>query len=195
MISYWSSHACPAINYFKSHLLRHFHYLIEISLVLIWLLYVLPLDVGLRFNPFLILAIHCNRRRETLSTPKYSLINSKTGLLFLEFNCLSHRCKLCTDGRVIVESADKGKTWHVTIRLFVRVAHFELVVLYCSSKVLGVVQSTKCFVLKWETSVGFPPTLSEVFYTLIQILSTSSFASLNATFFADVLFSRISKAS
>ena len=129
MISYWSSHACPAINYFKSHLLRHFHYLIEISLVLIWLLYVLSLDVGLRFNPFLILAIHCNRRRETLSTPKYRLINSKTGLLFLEFNCLSHRCKLCTDGRVIVESADKGKTWHVTIRLFVSVAHFELVVL------------------------------------------------------------------
>ena len=64
--------------------------------------------------------------------------------------------------------------------------------LYCGSKVLGVVQSTKFFVLKLKTSVGFPPVLSEVFYTSIQILSTSSFASLNApssvntaTFFPD----------
>ena len=38
--------------------------------------------------------------------------------------------------------------------------------------------------LKWETSVSFPPALSEVFCTSIQILSTFSFASLNATFFA-----------
>ena len=57
----------------QSHLLRHFHYLIGISLVLIWLLYVLYLVFGPSFSPFLILAIHCNRRREILSMPKYSL--------------------------------------------------------------------------------------------------------------------------
>ena len=34
--------------------------------------------------------------------------------------------------------------------------------------------------------VGFPPALSEVFCTSIQTLSTSSFASLNVTFFEDV---------
>ena len=69
---------------------------------------------------------------------------------------------VCTDGRDIVESADKGMTWHGTIRLFVSVAHFKPVVLLSDcfgSKVLGVVQNAKCFVLKWETSVGFPPAL------------------------------------
>ena len=84
-----------------------------------------------------------------------------------------------TDGRDIVESADKTMTSHGIIRLFVSVAHSVQTrssfnrLLYCSCKVLGVVQSTKCFVLKCETSVGFPP----------------------ATFFADVLLTRISKAS
>ena len=48
--------------------------------------------------------------------------------------------------------------------------------LHCGSKVfsLGIVQSTKCFVFKWETAC---------FCILIQTLSTSSFASLNVTFF------------
>ena len=45
---------------------------------------------------------------------------------------------------------------------------------HCGSKVLGIVQSTKCFVFKWETAC---------FCILIQTLSTSSFASLNVTFF------------
>ena len=46
--------------------------------------------------------------------------------------------------------------------------HFELVVLLsdCFMWMQSLGRSTKCFVLKWETSVGFPP----------------------ATFFADVLF-------
>ena len=84
---------------------------------------------------------------------------------------------------------------------FASVAYFELVVLLsdCFTVVpkswAYIVQSTKCFVLKRETRVGFQPALSEVFCTSKQILSTSSFASLNATFFTDVLFSRISKAS
>ena len=180
MILYWSSrhgHACPAIT-FKGHLLWHFHYIWSESqsCIVIWLLYVLYL-VGLRFSPFSILAIHCNRRRETLSVPKYSLKWQNWTIIFgIQ---LVNLITVCTDGRDIVESADKGMTWHGTIRLFVSVAHSVRTrssfkrLLYCGCKVLGVVQSTKCFVLKWETSVGFPP----------------------ATFFVDVLFSRISKAS
>ena len=46
--------------------------------------------------------------------------------------------------------------------------------LHCGSKVFGIVQSTKCFVLKWETAC---------FCTLIHTLSISYFASLNVTFF------------
>ena len=43
--------------------------------------------------------------------------------------------------------------------------------------------------------VSFPPALSEVFCTSQQTLSTSSFASLDVTFCADVPFSRIQKGS
>ena len=46
--------------------------------------------------------------------------------------------------------------------------------LHCGSKVFGIVQSTKYFVLKWETAC---------FCTFRRTLSTSSFASLNVTFF------------
>ena len=106
---------------------------------------------------------------------------------------------VCTDERDIVESADKSMTWQGIIRLFASVAYFELVVLLSDcftvvpKSLAYIVQSTKCFVLKRETRVGFQPALSEVFCTSKQILSTSSFASKNATFFADVLFSRIQK--
>ena len=64
---------------------------------------------------------------------------------------------VCSDGRDILESADKGVKVFDTGQFdfyFVSVALFEFVVLlndrflYCGSKVLGVVQSTKCFVLK-----------------------------------------------
>ena len=73
MISYWSSrhgHACPAINYFKVTFFDTF---------IIWSESVLYLSGCCMscyipsFSPFLILAIHCNRRREILSMPKYSL--------------------------------------------------------------------------------------------------------------------------
>ena len=58
----------------QSHLPRHFHYLIEISLVLICMIAVCPVSCCWpKFQSIhLILAIHCNRRRETLSMPKYS---------------------------------------------------------------------------------------------------------------------------
>ena len=64
----------------QSHLLRNFHYRIGFSLVLMWLMpryylvAVCPVSFfWLKFQSILILAIHCNRRRETLSMPKYSL--------------------------------------------------------------------------------------------------------------------------
>ena len=40
----------------------------------IWLLYGMYLVVGVSFNPFLALAIHCNRRRETLSISNYEVL-------------------------------------------------------------------------------------------------------------------------
>ena len=82
---------------------------------------------------------------------------------------------VCTDERDIVESADKSMTWQGIIRLFASVAYFELVVLLsdCFTVVpkscAYIVQSTKCFVLKRETRVGFQPALSEVFCTSKQV--------------------------
>ena len=60
--------------------------------------------------------------------------------------------------------------------------------LHCGSKVLGVVHSSKCFVLKWETGCRVSTCVVGSFLYLDTdlALSTSSFASLNVTFFADV---------
>ena len=82
----WPCMSCHKL--LQSLPLRHLHYLIGISLVLIWLLYVLYLVVGLSFNPLLILAIHCNRRREIV-------LNNKLNHYFWnsigEFNHFLHR--------------------------------------------------------------------------------------------------------
>ena len=68
---------------------------------------------------------------------------------------------VCTDGRDIVESADKGVKVFDTGQFdfyFVGVALVEFVVLLSDSFTVVpkswayVVQSTKCFVLKWETA-------------------------------------------
>ena len=68
---------------------------------------------------------------------------------------------VCTDGRDIVESADKGVKVFDTGQFdfyFVGVALFEFVVLLSDSFTVVpkswayVVQSTECFVLKWETA-------------------------------------------
>ena len=113
----WPCMSCHTL--LQSLLLRHFHYLIGISLVLIWLLYVLYLVVGLSFNPLLILAIHCNRRREIV-------LNNKLNHYFWnsigEFNHCLHRWE-----RHSWECWQSHESiWHGTIRLFVNVAHFEL---------------------------------------------------------------------
>ena len=91
---------------------------------------------------------------------------------------------------------------HGTIWLFVSVAHFELVVLlkpflYCDSKVLGVVQSTKCFVLKWETACMFSTCVHVVRSFLYRFyrFCRHHLSRLNVTFFADVPSSLSSKAS
>ena len=79
----WPCMSCHKL--LQSLPLRHLHYLIGISLVQIWLLYVLYLVVGLSFNP---LAIHCNRRREIV-------LNNKLNHYFWnsigEFNHCLHR--------------------------------------------------------------------------------------------------------
>ena len=72
------------------------------------------------------------------------------------------------------------------------VAHFEFAVLsvkrflHCGSKVLGVLKSPKCFVLKWETACRFSTCVVSSFfvprYRLNRHQSTSSFASLNVCY-------------
>ena len=70
----------------------------------------------------------------------------------------SSQLHVCSDGR------DSWEWW-----LFVSVAHFEFVVLLSDSltvapiKVLGVVQSSKCFVLKWKTACGFSTCVVRIF--------------------------------
>ena len=84
----------------------------------------------------------------------------------------------------IVESADKGmkvftrdNSFFVSVALRIR-SSFKLF-FHCGSKVLGVVQSTKCFVSKWETACRFSTSRCQTFFVpMIQTLSTSSFASL-----------------
>ena len=142
-------------------------YLIGITLVLIWLLHVLYLVVDLSFNPFLILAIHCNRRRETLSMPKYSLKQQIWNSIG-EFNHCLHQWE-----RDSVECWQRHESiWHGTIRLLFREciplrtrSSFKRF-LYCGSKVLGVVQSTKCVVLKWETVCTFSTCVVRSFFYL-----------------------------
>ena len=104
---------------------------------------------------------------------------------------------ICADGRDIVESANKGmkvfgttcdnKTFRECSPPRIR-SYFERF-FDSISKVLGVVQRTKCCA-EWSEKprVGFPPALQEVFCTSIQTLSTSPFASLNITFFAGIPF-------
>ena len=94
------------------------------------------------------------------------------------------------DGRDTVESADKDMKVFDTGKFdfyFVSVASFTVV------PVLGVVQSTKCFMLimKWETEGKFPPALSEVVCTSIQIWSTSSFTSLKLLPFSQTYLFRV----
>ena len=122
MISYWSSrhgHACSSCHKLHQKLPSSALSLSDRNQpCLIWLLYVLYRVVGLRFNRFLI---------ETLSMPKLSLKQQNWTIIFgIQ---LVNLITVCTDERDIVESADKGKTWHGTIRLFVSVSHSEFVVL------------------------------------------------------------------
>ena len=81
MISYkyWSSrpgHACPAINYFKVTFFGTF--IIWISFVPIWLLYVLYLVVGLSLNPFSILAAITTDVGKQYHCQNIVLLNNKT---------------------------------------------------------------------------------------------------------------------
>ena len=101
---------------------------------------------------------------------------------------------VCTDGRDIVESADRGmKVFDKAQFDFSWVQPFEFVVLLSDSFIVDP-KSWAWFkalnVLCWSEKqrVGFPPVLSEVFCTSIQTLSTSSFASLCYLFSQTYLF-------
>ena len=88
---------------------------------------------------------------------------------------------VCTDGGDMECWQSHESIWHGTIRLFVSVAHFELLVLLSDSFTVVpkswayVVRSTKCFVLKWETACTFSTCV------------VSSFLYLD-TNFVDILF-------
>ena len=93
---------------------------------------------------------------------------------------------------------------HGTIWLFVSVAHFELVVLLSHSFTVipkswayNVVQSTRCFVLKWETACMFSTCVHVVGSFLYRFyrFCRHHLSRLNVTFFADVPSSLSSKAS
>ena len=82
---------------------------------------------------------------------------------------------VCTDGRSrhSWECWQRHESiWHGTIRLLFREciplrtrSSFKRF-LYCGSKVLGVVQSTKCVVLKWETACRFSTCVVRSFFYL-----------------------------
>ena len=93
---------------------------------------------------------------------------------------------------------------HGTIRFFLSVAlrirSLFKRFLHCGSKAFGVVQSTKCFVVKWETTWrSVSPALSEDFCSSIKTLSTPSFASLYMLPFSQTylfrVFQRVKKTS
>ena len=69
-------HAVPAINYIKSYLRRHFHYLIGISLVL----------SGCCMSYIVLLAYVSIDFQSKHYQCQNLVLNNKTGPLFLEFN-------------------------------------------------------------------------------------------------------------
>ena len=94
---------------------------------------------------------------------------------------------VCTDGKDIVESADRGmKVFDNGQFDFSWVQPSEFVVLLSDSFI--VVPKSWAWSLSEKPRVGFPPVLSEVFCTLIQTLSTSSFAPLYYLFSQTYLF-------
>ena len=182
MISYWSSrhgHACPAINYFKVTFLGTFT---------IWLESVLYLS-GCCMSCILFQSIFnpCNPlqqigRRETFYQCQNVVLNTKTEPLFWnsidEFNYCLHQWERhsweCWQRRESI--------WHGIIRLLfrecspLRIRSSFKRFLYCGFRVLGVVQSTKCFVLKWETACRFSSRVVRFFFFYLD------------TDFVDILF-------
>ena len=213
MISYWFSrygHACPAINYFKVTFFGTFIIWTEsvfyvsgccmscklYALVSCWLY---ASDGWPKFQ-----SIYDGLQSIATDDEKHYqcqniVLSEKKNWTIIFGIQLVNSITVCTDGRSrhSWECWQRHESiWHRTIRLFVSVTYFVLVVLFSDSFTV-VPKSWAYFkalnVLCWSEKphVGCPPALSEVVCTSIQILSTSSFASLNVTFFADVLFSLI----
>ena len=116
-------------------------------------------------------------RRETFYQCQNVVLNNKTEPLFFiqlvnwwigEFNRYLHQWE-----RHSWECWQRHESiWHGTIRLLFRKcsplrtrSSFKRF-LYCGSKVLGVVQSTKCVMLKWETARRFSTCVVRGFFYL-----------------------------
>ena len=188
----WSCMSCNKL--LQSHLLRHFHYLNGISLV-IWLLYVLYLVVCM---PWKLYALVSCWLYASDGWPKFQsifdglqsivtddekhyqcqniVVNKKKNWTIIFGIQLVNSITVCTDGRSrhSWECWQRHESiWHGTIRLLFREciplrtrSSFKRF-LYCGSKVLGVVQSTKCVVLKWETACRFSTYVVRSFFTSI----------------------------
>ena len=156
----------------QSHLLRHFHYLNKISLV-IWLLYVLYLVVCFQsiFDGLQSIATDDEKHYQCQNI----VLNKKKNWTIIFGIQSVNSITVCTNGRSrhSWECWQRHESiWHGTIRLLFREcsplrtrSSFKRF-LYCGSKVLGVVQSTKCVVLKWETACRFSTCVVRSFFYL-----------------------------
>ena len=190
------------------HLLRHFDYLNQSRTYL-----VAECPVSFCWPKFQSIFNPCNRPSIATDDRKQyqcqnSVVNNKTGPLFLEVNCYQKKVLAFYHNFIFFchclhrwerHNWDWWQRyesiWPETTVLFVSVAHFEFVVLLRDSFTVvpkSWAQFKALNVLCWSETprVGFPPALSEDFCTLIQTLSTSSFASLNVTSFRHVFQKR-----
>ena len=147
----WSCMSCNKL--LQSHLLRHFHYLNGISLV-IWLLYVLYLVVCMSWKLYALVScwlyasdgwlkfqsIFDGLQSIATDDEKHYqcqniVVNKKNWTIIFGIQ-LVNSITVCTDGRSrhSWECWQRHESiWHGTIRLFVSVTHFVLVVLFSDS--------------------------------------------------------------
>ena len=193
----------------QSHLLRHFDYLNQSRTYL-----VAECPVSFCWPKFQSIFNPCNRPSiATDDRKQYQcqniVVNNKTWPLFLKVNY--YQKKVLTFYHNFVFFCHCLHRWKRQLRVLTKVWKYltrnnctfrecsPLLIRssfkrfrHCGSKVLGAVQFKALNVLCWSEKprVGFPPALSEVLCTLIQTLSTSSFASLNVTSFRHVFQKR-----
>ena len=149
----WSCMSCDKL--LQSHLLRHFHYLNGISLVCIWLLYVLYLVVCMSWKLYALVScwlyasdgwpkfqsIYDGLQSIATDDEKHYqcqniVLSEKKNWTIIFGIQLVNSITVCTDGRSrhSWECWQRHESiWHRTIRLFVSVTYFVLVVLFSDS--------------------------------------------------------------